>query len=280
MSSPTTDPAGLHPAGHTGEVPGIGPHGQGGGGASFGPPGEWIWTPAPLSTEIDGQKEPSAAPPVTDTAASVVEGNEKNFVSAFSEMKKLNINGVIMNKLLVWMDIQKDTIPPDTWKAHLKSLYTDKDIIEAKTVLFETVGGNEKRIGQFKNHNDNAKGNQKHIDDLIDAAEKLWNNDEMPLLVASSKMIKGMRNYNMVDTDHVNLADAINKIKQVEDTLKACLNENNAQVKNLAEVVASVGQGSSNERQENRQPPTNRVSSLIKDNPIVLRDRSDIMSSL
>ena len=54
-----------------------------------------------------------------------------------------------MNKLLAWMEIQKDMILPDTWKAHLKTLYTDDDIIEAKTVLFESVGGDNITIGKF-----------------------------------------------------------------------------------------------------------------------------------
>ena len=66
----------------------------------------------------------------------------------------------------------------------------------------------------------------------------------------------------MVNVD-VNLADAINKMKQVEDTLNTCLNENTAQVKNLAEVVGSVGQGTSNQRKDNVQSSNNRVSSLI-----------------
>lgn len=47
----------------------------------------------------------------------------------------------------------------------------------------------------------------------------------------------------MVDTNKENIADAINKMKEVENTLKACLKENTDQVKNLAEVVVSLGQG-------------------------------------
>ena len=61
---------------------------------------------------------------------------------------------------------------------------------------------------------------------IYEAVEKLWNNDEMTLLVASSQMIKTMRNYNMVDASKENIADAINKMKEVENTLKACLKEN------------------------------------------------------
>ena len=128
------------------------------------------------------------------------------------------------------------------------------------------MGGDDKRIGKFMNHLNNDKGKLKHLDDLIEAADKLWNNDEMPLLVASSKMVKGVRNYNMVDADTVNIADAINKMKQVEDTLKSCLNENTAQVKNLAEAVESVKKWESyNINQVNNGASFNRVASIVKD---------------
>ena len=148
-------------------------------------------------------------------------------------MTNLNKNGIVLNKLLAWMDIQKDTIPPDTWTAHLKTLYTDEDILEAKNALFEAVGGDQSRIGVFKKHNIQ----QKHLEDLLDAVHKLWNNEEMPLLIASSKMIKTMRNYNMVDDGKDNIADAINKMKELEITMNTCLKENSEQVKNLADVV-------------------------------------------
>ena len=180
-----------------------------------------------------------------------------------SGREKLMDNGIVMNRLLAWMEIQKDTTPPDTWQAHLKTLYTEEDILEAKNILFETVGGVDSRIGVFKKHNIK----QKHLEDLIEAVDKLWNNDEMPLLVASSHMIKTMRNYNMVDTNKENIADAINKMKEVENTLKACLKENTDQVKNLAEVVVSLGQGQPQVTFGASKPVTgNRVSNMIKQN--------------
>ena len=64
----------------------------------------------------------------------------------------------------------------------------------------------------------------------------------------------------------MNLADAINKIKQVEDTLKACLVENTTQVKYLAEVVGSVGQAPSSRLQENGAVANTRIPSLINQN--------------
>ena len=176
------------PGGGPSGPPGQGQGGEGPGGGAPGP-GMWTWIPVSDSNEVelDEQIQDQTTPRVD---ASI----EKKFDLAFSKMKSLNPNGVVMNKLLAWMDIQKDMIPPNTWKAHLQTLYTDEDIIEAKNVLFESVGGVDTRIGKFKNHN----VKEKHLEDLIDATGKLWNNNEMPLLVASSKMVKGMRNYNML----------------------------------------------------------------------------------
>ena len=164
--------------------------------------GDWIWAPA-------GDPHPPGE---------FSENVRKKYTSAFNMMTSLDKNGIVMNKLLTWMDIQKDT-PPDTWKAHLKTLYTDEEILEAKTALFDGVGGESTRIGEFKKHNIKTK----HLEDLIEAVDKLWNNNEMPLLIASSKMIKTMRNYNMVDDNKVNIADAVNKMKELENTVKACL---------------------------------------------------------
>ena len=56
------------------------------------------------------------------------------------------------------------------------------------------------------------------------------------------------------------------KSNKLGDTLKACLIDNTAQVKNLVEVVGSVGQGTSSHVQENRTVPNNRISNLINQN--------------
>ena len=281
-----------NPAGGTaGPGGGHGPHGQDvtPGGTPTGPPahaqgppqvplgavgGEWIWNPMIVTDQGDTMVTEDEEVE-SDTAQEDIvrtETDSKKFTQAFSAMKNLNVNGVVFNKLLVWMDIQKDMIPCGTWKAHLKTLFTDEEVIDAKNALFEAVGGDDTRIGKFMNHLNNDKGRQKHLDDLIEAADKLWNNDEMPLLVASSKMVKGVRNYNMVDADTVNIADAINKMKQVEDTLKACLNENTAQVKNLADAVEWIKKAESdnsngrvNISQVTSGASFNRVASIVNE---------------
>ena len=107
---------------------------------------DWIWNPAgSLSTTVEK----------SDKSIYV----QKKYSLAFEKMIIENANGVVMNKLLAWMDVQQDTIPPDTWKAHLKTLYTDDEIIDAKVALFEVVGGETSAIGTFKKHHIK----QKHI---------------------------------------------------------------------------------------------------------------------
>ena len=240
--------------------PGHPPAGIGEGGDQS---GEWVWRPISGSGHEEGDDERVSE----STSESMITENDrsepgKRFDVTFSKIKNLSEHGVILDKLLVWMDIQKDMIPSDSWKAHLKTLFTDEEVIDAKAALFEAVGGENSRIGKFKNHQGNDKGILKHVDDLIEAAGKLWEKNEMPLLVASSKMVKGMRNYNMVDANTVNIADAIDKMKQVENTLKACLNENTLQVKTLSETVQNIGQGSSSFTNLTRTP-SGRVASLV-----------------
>ena len=188
----------------------------------------------------------------------------KKFSSAINMMVNANKHGIVMNKLLAWMDVQKDTTPSDTWKAHLKMSFTEEEILDAKVMLFEAVGGETSTIGVFKKHH----VKQKHLDDLVDAVGKLWDANEMPLVIASSKMIKTMRNYSLVDSSHENIADAVNKIKELENTVKACFKKNTDQIRSLAEVVSTIKHGSSGEKSVVPQPPVtnNRVLALINEN--------------
>ena len=226
------------------------PNGKGPPPCPIGVDGDWFWKPASKSNEQSSDDDNNVS----------FKSESKQYSLAFKEMVNENKNGVVMNKLLAWMDVQRDMLPPDTWKAHLKSLYTEDEILEAKVALFDAVGGDSSRIGAFKKHHIK----QKHLDDLIEAVEKLWNEDEMPLVVVTSRMVKTLRNYSLVDSNKVNLADAMNKMKELENTVKACLKENADQMKNLSDLV--------NKRQNTNvsavpQPTTgSRVSVLISEN--------------
>ena len=100
---------------------------------------EWIWgTPGSQFSTVDNSE-------ISYTV-------KNSFKTAINTMTSFNRNGVVMNKLLAWMDIQKDMVPPDTWKAHLNTLYTDDEILETKIALFNAVGGDKTRIGTFKKH--------------------------------------------------------------------------------------------------------------------------------
>ena len=67
-------------------------------------------------------------------------------------------NGVVLNGLLVWIDIQKKTTPENIWKAQALSKCSKEDITEAKNALLEVgdelvIGKIEKRIGGKKGNN-------------------------------------------------------------------------------------------------------------------------------
>ena len=104
------------------------------------------------------------------------------------------------------------------------------------------------------------------MDDLVDACGKLWEHDEMPLIVATSKMIKNMRNYSMVDNNNQNIADVINKVKELENSFMACLKDNSDQLKTLSEIVHNNIRHSSSKPLVQQPANNSRVSVLISEN--------------
>ena len=133
--------------------------------------------------------------------------------SVIDQIKENSPNGAVINGLLVWMDIQNNTTAPTIWKAQMIETFEDEEILVAKTVLFSTVGGEGTRIGKFENH---PKKKSLHAEDLIAAMIKLWDADEVPLLLGTSAMIRTIRNYNMEIENDVNIADVMNRVKLLE----------------------------------------------------------------
>ena len=69
----------------------------------------------------------------------------------------------------------------------------------------------------------------------------------------------------MVDNNSQNIADVINKVKELEATFKAYLKENSDQIKGLSEIVHNVRHDSN--KLSIPQPTANsRVSALISEN--------------
>ena len=74
-----------------------------------------------------------------------------------------------------------------------------------------------------------------------------------------------MRNYSIVDNNNHNIADVLNKVKELEVTFKACLKENSDQIKSIGEIVNNVRHDSN--KLSVPQPQANsRVSVLISEN--------------
>ena len=107
---PGGTPSGPHSIGHPGP-PSVGLQVPLGAGATA---GEWVWNPVTVTDEGDNIVTEEVKSTAAEEESVIVEPDPNKFAVAFSEMKNLNANGVVFNKLLVWMDIQKDMIPPGT----------------------------------------------------------------------------------------------------------------------------------------------------------------------
>ena len=161
---------------------------------------------------------------------------------AIDQIKEQSPNGAIINGLLVWMDIQNNTTAPTIWKNQMIEAFDDEEIIEAKTVLFSTVGGDGSRIGKFENH---PKKKSLHAEDLVVAMKKLWDADEVPLLLGTSTMMRTVRNYNMEKENDVNIADVMNRVKLLEKGIEKALVEQKNEMKSMTEIIGTIGQGPS-----------------------------------
>ena len=168
---------------------------------------------------------------VTDTSGTLDPGKSKDaldFISANSS------HGVVINGLLIWIDIQNQTTPPAIWKAQMIELFTDDEILEAKTRLFNAVGGEATRIGIFENH---PKKKSLHAEDLVTAMKRLWESGEKPLLLASSDMMRTTRIYNVEKENESNISDVLNRVKLLESSLNNIHEEQKKDLKDLSDKI-------------------------------------------
>ena len=70
------------------------------------------------------------------------QGKEPVFAGIMKYLESYGSNGVILNKVLVWMDIQHGITGAEIWKSQAISNFTLGELLQAKTSLFETADRN------------------------------------------------------------------------------------------------------------------------------------------
>ena len=155
--------------------------------------------------------------------------NEKYGVKECCEYLSIHANnGVALNSLLLWVDIQRQLHPENHWKALAIKGFLDSEITEAKELLWRTsditiIGKMTKRQGATKKVSE--------VNDICVALKKLSEKDCVPMFISTSGMVaqtpifnsRPLRNDSDVTNEKLNNIDE--SIKSLKNDLVSSLNQ-------------------------------------------------------
>ena len=87
-----------------------------------------------------------------------VKDDGEKFKGILNFLSKTGSNGVLLNKVLVWVDIQNSMTSSDLWILKAKSKFLADEIMQAKAQFYQCAkdNGNEEITGKYIAH---KKGN-------------------------------------------------------------------------------------------------------------------------
>ncbi len=155
--------------------------------------------------------------------------NEKYGVKDCCEYLSIHANnGVALNSLLLWVDIQRQLHPENHWKTLAVKGFLDSEITEAKELLWRTsditiIGKMTKRQGATKKVSE--------VNDICVALKKLSEKDCVPMFISTSGMVaqtpifnsRPIRNDSDVTNEKLNNIDE--SIKSLKNDLVSSLNQ-------------------------------------------------------
>ena len=130
---------------------------------------------------------------VSDQTETKENGGSKNLresIPGFQEsvlcLSSIALHGMVVNGLLLWVDIQRRTVPANEWKEKAAKHFTAGEISNAKDLLWDVC--DEKVVGRNVNRQGVAK-QQAEINDIEFALNALAEKQALPLFVGSSTMV-------------------------------------------------------------------------------------------
>ena len=125
-------------------------------------------------------------------------GDEEESFADFQVYLDLHAkNGVILNGILTWIDIQQKTTAPLVWRTQATAWFSEPEVMEAKEALWKVCASKVDIIGKLVNRTTSDKKSVT-IGDIGDAMTKLKDNGVMPLLLGSKLMLQSVPCYNTV----------------------------------------------------------------------------------
>ena len=103
-------------------------------------------------------------------------------------LKKEAKNGIAINGLLVWIDVQQRTTPPNVWMAQASNAFLEEDVDAARSALWKAVGERKDVIGNIIGHKSPNK-KEKNLEDIHKAMMALKEKELLPFLLCSNRMV-------------------------------------------------------------------------------------------
>ena len=106
------------------------------------------------------------------------ENVEENLVDVFGYLKNEAKNGIAINGILVWIDVQQKSTPPDVWIAQASYAFCEGEVEAARSALWKAVGVRKELIGEIIGHKSPGK-KIKNLEDIHKAMITLKETESM-----------------------------------------------------------------------------------------------------
>lgn len=159
-----------------------------------------------LTSEVDTQTD-------EDDLTSPIPGLQESVLC----LRNMALHGVILNGLLVWVNMQRQTTAENIWKALAIRHFTKEEITDAKEALWDV--GDTNVLGKLIKRQGTSKSSSE-LDDISTALTKLVEKKVLLLFIATSNMVMKTPSHN-VNTHDANNDAIINRLKLLEDSVNA-----------------------------------------------------------
>ena len=167
-------------------------------------------------------------------------GDEEESFAAFQVYLDLHAkNGVILNGILTWIDIQQRTTAPLVWRTQAIGWFSEPEVMEAKEALWKVCASKVDIIGKLVNRSTSDKKSVT-IGDIGDAMTKLKDKGVMPLLLGSSLMLQRVPCYNTTNKDDSDISAVMTRVKGLEDCMNEYMKQQTSQMENLSSSVIKM----------------------------------------
>ena len=168
------------------------------------------------------------------------------FKNVFNFLTENGDNGVLLNKILVWIEIQSSMTVGDLWIQQAKSRFLPEEIMQAKAQFFQCAkdNGNEEIAGKYIAHKKGNNPVEQNLKELAQAMKKLCDANRMPLILGSTKMMKSTPAYS-IDDSNLGMCDVMERVKTLESTMGLFMESQNKKFDSLNEMVGTINQGGS-----------------------------------